>query len=507
MRRSFWLFALLAAVGAMPGAEAQQPTMQTVGVELRGDTMVYRTVRVPDRRHGGLRGRAWAGYSHTPWTAEQKLFALSKFWMEVRRNFAYMDRFGVERWDSLYRAAILPAQQTRNDVEFYRLLEGLCAQLRNEQTFIRHSRNFPQTAVHFDDGWTLRLMDVGGHVLVSEVSRDKAAILPPGSEILTVDGRPVEAKLGEVMPRISASTDRVRRRMAVEEMLLDLVGTPHEVTFRRPDGAEACVRLVNARHAPEADSACVALPGRSWRELHEDFRVTWYPGDVACMKIGSFRPGRLFRAFHDAFPWIRDRARGLIIDLRWNERGSSRMAAEFLSHLTRDTVLYGAVWRTRVYDAALASWGSDATPADTVGNARVKLAYEHYNDAAFSDPVRSEYRFPRNREVLEVPTVILINDATGSAAECFLAIAASQPGMSTVGTATSGCAGTVAMYELLPGLQCGICTREVRFSDGKEFVGLGIAPDIEVEDTPADLLAGRDAALERALGLLGVPAE
>ena len=134
-------------------------------------------------------------------------------------------------------------------------------------------------------------------------------------------------------------------------------------------------------------------------------------------------------------------------------------------------MLRGAIWRTRIYDAALASWGSDATPADTIGNARVKVAYEHYN-------------------------------ATGSAAECFLAIAASQPHMSTVGTTTSGCAGTVARYELLPGLWCGICTREVRFSDGKEFVGRGIAPDVTVEASIDDLLAGRDAALERALELL-----
>lgn len=502
MKKFISCCAALTLLAGLPQAPAQQPAMQTVGVELRGDTMVYRSISLPGRH---LRGRAWAEYSHAPWTQEQKLFALSKFWMEVRRNFAYMDRFGVERWDSLCRAAILPVQQTRDDVEFYRLMQRLCAQLGNEQTFIRHSRNFPQTAVEFEDGWILRLTDVGGRVTVSEVSRDKAGLVPPGSEVRAVDGRPVEARLAGVMERVAASTDRVRRRLAVEELLLDLVGTPHEVLFRRPDGTQTTVRLVNRRHEPGADSTTMALPGHGWRELHEDFRLTWYPGDVACLKIGSFRPGRVFRAFHDAFPEVRARARGLVIDLRWNERGSSHMAAEFLSHLTRDTVLRGTVWRTRIYDAALASWGADATPADTVGNARVKAAYEHYNDAAFSEPECSEYRFPRSREILEVPTVILINDATGSAAECFLAIAASQPHMSTVGTPTSGCAGTVARYELLPGLYCGICTREVRLADGREFVGRGIAPDVVVEDTVEGLLSGHDAALERALELLGEP--
>lgn len=504
MRIGSWWFALLAAVGAMPGVWAQEPAMQTVGIELKGDTMVYRTIAVQGRRFPGSRGRAWSGYTHTPWSPEQKLFALSKFWMETRRNYAYMDRFGVQRWDSLYRSLIVPVQQTRNDVEFYRLLEGLCATLHNEQTFISHSRNFPQTSVHFEEGWTLRLMDVGGHVVVSEVSSDKAAILPPGSELLSVDGRPVEAKLGEVMSRVSASTDRVRRRLAVEKLLLDLLGTPHEVLFRRPDGTEGSVRLVNGRHEEGQDPHCLALPGRSWDELHEDFRLTWYPGDVACLKIGSFRPGRLFKAFHNAFPEVRARARKLILDLRYNDRGSNYMAAELLSHLTRDTVLYGPVSRTRIYDAGLSSWGAGALPEDTVRNARVRTAYQHYNDEAFSEPERSEYRFPQNRdETLVVPTVILVNDATGGAAESFLAIAASQPHMSTVGTSTSGCAGTVAYYELLPGLRCGICTREVRLSDGKVFVGRGIAPDVVVEDTMQDLLSGRDAALEKALNLLG----
>ena len=495
-------FALLALLGIVPDAPAQQPSMQTVGIELKGDTMVYRTVSVPEARRG-RRGRAWSEYAHVPWTPEQKVFALSKFWMEVKRNYAYLDRFGVQRWDSLYRALILPVQQTRNDVEFYRMMQRFCARLQNEQTFILHSRDFPQTAVHFEEGWMLRLTDVGGRVTVSEVSRDKAELVPPGSEVLSVDGEPVEARLVGVMARVAASTDRVRRRMAVDELLLDLLGTPHEVCFRRPDGSDVTVRLVNGRHDPSQPVECVALPGRSWDELHEDFRLTWYPGDVACLKIGSFRPGRIFKAFHDAFPEVKARARRLIVDLRYNDRGSNYMAAEFLSHLTRDTVLHAGVRRTRIYDASLASWGAGAMPEDTVKNARVRVAYQHYNDEAFSEPERSEYRFPQNRdEVLEVPTVILVNDATGAAAETFLAIAASQPHMTTVGTPTSGCAGTIALYELLPGLRCGICTREVRFPDGKEFVGRGIAPDIVVEDTFADFLSGRDAALEKALDLL-----
>lgn len=495
--------AMVAAFGTWPEVVAQEPAVQTVGVELKGDTMVYRHVSVPVGRHfGGPRGRAWASYQHAPWTSEQKLFALSKFWMETKRNYAYMDRFGAGRWDSLYLSLIGPTMQTRNDDEFFRLMQRFCAQLQNEQTFIRQSRDFPQTAVHFEDGWTLRLIDVGGRVTVSEVSGDKAELVPPGSEVTAVDGQRVEARLEEVMSRVSASTERVRRRIAVEELLLDLVGTPHEVQFVRPDGTQTSVRLVN--RLPDSTLLCenVSLPGRSWAEQREDFRLEWLPGDVAYLKIATFRPGRVFKAFHDAFPEVQARAKKLIVDLRFNERGSDYMAAEFLSHLTRDTVLYGGIWRTRTYDAAQSSWGAGATPGDTVNHARVRRAYEYYNDEAFSAPEPSVYRFNPNREVLVVPTAILVDDATSGAAEIFVAIAASQPHMTTVGSTTSGSAGSVAMYELLPGLSCGICTREVRLPDGKEFVGRGIVPDVVVEEALDDLMAGRDAVREKALELL-----
>ena len=491
MRKNFWLFALLAAVGAMPGAVAQQPTMQTVGVELKGDTLVYRTTSVPTRRGSGARTCSWS--------TDEKLFALSKLWMEVRRNSAYLDRFGARRWDSLYRATIAPVMQSRDDPEFCRLLGDLCAQLPGNQVFIIPRRNAPLTSIGYEGGWQLRLMDVGGHVVVCEVSADKASILPPGSEILSVNGQPV----GEAMSRV---LDRMPRRHALKWLLYGPIGTPHEVEFRRPDGTRGSVQLVNPRYGsePEMDTPVAALPGRSWKDLHEDFRLTWYPGDVACLKIGSFEPGQLFKAFHDALPEIRARARKLILDLRFNSRGSDYMAAELISHLTRDTVLYGPLLRNRIYDAALASWGAWAEPGDTVRNSHVRFAYQLYNDEAFSEPKREAYRFPQNRgETLVVPTVILVNNATGEAAETFLVFAASQPHMSTVGTTTSGDVGRRIRYSLLPGLPCYICVREVRLPDGSELAGRGIAPDIEVGESLDDLLSGRDPMLEKALQILG----
>ena len=220
------------------------------------------------------------------------------------------------------------------------------------------------------------------------------------------------------------------------------------------------------------------------------------------MKLGSFRPGSAIKAFHDAFPEIQGRARQLILDLRGNGGGRNRVAAHIMAHFTRDTLLCEGTWRTRTYHAAYASWGAQAEAKDTVANPPVRAGFENYRGLALSEPRPHEFRYAPDRESLVVPTVILTDAGTCSSVENFLIMADSQPHMTRIGSATSGCTASPVVYELIPGMHCGICTREVRFPDGREYVGTGIAPDIEVVPTLADWLEGRDPVLERALEYL-----
>ena len=47
-----------------------------------------------------------------------------------------------------------------------------------------------------------------------------------------------------------------------------------------------------------------------------------------------------------------------------------------------------------------------------------------------------------------------------------------------------------------------ICTKDDRYSDGKEFVGIGIQPDVLIHPTVKDFHAGRDTVLEAAIAEL-----
>ena len=43
------------------------------------------------------------------------------------------------------------------------------------------------------------------------------------------------------------------------------------------------------------------------------------------------------------------------------------------------------------------------------------------------------------------------------------------------------------------------------FPDGSQFEGVGIAPDVPVELTPDDLLAGRDPVLKKGVEIAQLP--
>ena len=70
-----------------------------------------------------------------------------------------------------------------------------------------------------------------------------------------------------------------------------------------------------------------------------------------------------------------------------------------------------------------------------------------------------------------------------------------------VGETTQGSSGNPYRASLGYGMAVSIGAVRYRFPDGTPFEGVGIAPDVVVERRISDLVAGRDAILERAQAL------
>ncbi|WP_315818881.1 S41 family peptidase [Paraflavitalea speifideaquila] len=86
-----------------------------------------------------------------------------------------------------------------------------------------------------------------------------------------------------------------------------------------------------------------------------------------------------------------------------------------------------------------------------------------------------------------MPLVVLIGNNTASAAEDFLIALDDLKGRATViGERTYGSTGQPLMFDLPGGGSARVCTKRDTYSDGREFVGYGVKPDIEVKRTVED---------------------
>jgi hypothetical protein len=108
------------------------------------------------------------------------------------------------------------------------------------------------------------------------------------------------------------------------------------------------------------------------------------------------------------------------------------------------------------------------------------------------------------------PVVVLINGSTFSAGELCTEIMKQLPNVTAVGDTTGGgSAGSQdnppnakGEYYLPSGKMIYIGTIDLRRYDGLPWEWLGIAPDVRIEQTKADIKQGRDKQLECAIELL-----
>ncbi|MEO6977439.1 MAG: S41 family peptidase, partial [Mucilaginibacter sp.] len=109
---------------------------------------------------------------------------------------------------------------------------------------------------------------------------------------------------------------------------------------------------------------------------------------------------------------------------------------------------------------------------------------------------------PDGKQYYSKPVVLLVSARTFSAAEDFtVAFNYLQRGK-LIGQTTGGSTGQPISFDLPGGGSARVCGKHDTYPDGKEFIGVGIIPDITIKKTVKDLWAGTDAVLEKALSVL-----
>lgn len=424
----------------------------------------------------------------------EKVFGLSKFWQEVNYNFIYLDKIDRAKWDSTYKALITIVQKTENDYQYYRELQKFCALLKDGHTDIYLPQSIRLYRETFGD-YRIGIGNFDGRVIITETTLSKKDEIPIGSEIIKVNGKPTERYVNEnVAPYIASSTEHELKDRSFAALLQGLEGETYQVEIKKPNGQIISLSLTHKQLDPK-EKIFPAPDGNS------AFEFKWEDNQIAFLSLNTFNSPQVIESFMAKLPELY-KAKGLIIDLRKNRGGNSALATSIFRYLTDDKILNDVRRKSRQHIPAFKSWGRSLNPNDTVNNELAKKCFLSSRDKYLYE---FDYHPDSNKldaKRIVVPTVILIGHKTFSSAENFLVLADNQKHMIKVGEKTAGSTGNPLFFELPGGGAAMICTLQNTYPDGREFVGYGIKPDLEIKTTINDFLNHKDPVLDRALEYL-----
>ncbi len=412
-------------------------------------------------------------------TNEEKVYGLSKFWQEVNYSFIYYNDIDQAEWDDLYKKYVTEVQKTKNDYEYYRLLQKFCAYLKDGHTNVWFPKEIQENVFNTNFGeYRILLNSVEGKAIITRVNKSKKNEIPLGTEVLSVNGIVTESYLSKyVIPYISSSTDYMRQVLAVQYMLQGYKGTEFHLKLKFPDGTIKNMTFVHSK--TEEKELYPPL------ESSELLTIKWYD-DIAYVGLNSFSNWEISSEFVEKIPELKQ-AKALVLDLRKNGGGTSNIGKVILHHLTKDTIFYGPKSQSRQYIPTLKAWNKA----------------QYYYDF----PYKPDSLGSGDKKILEttrivVPTAILIGHGTASAAEDFLIYTDNQEHMIKIGEPTFGSTGQPLMFSLPNGGLARVCTKKDTYPDGRVFVGVGIQPDIEVSKKLVDYIENKDPVLDRAIEYL-----
>jgi C-terminal processing protease CtpA/Prc len=396
-----------------------------------------------------------------------KVAGLSLLWAEVKQNFVYFDRVPGLDWDSVYLAALPRVRSARNLVEYYRILQQICALLQDGHTEVDYPKSVRDSLL-FRPAIDTRL--VGQTVLVTGVHAAELASLgiAPGLEITSVDGTPVHDYVrASVAPYQSGSTVQDRNVRAYEFRLLSgSCSRPVTVGFRSATGETFTRKL--QRTFSEEDLLWTRTP------VESDTLVS----NIGYLDLTTFFDEYMTRQVAQRIAQLKG-TDALVIDMRENGGGFTDIAMQVLS-LFMDSSFATHEWETPRY-----------TPYARFEHGM--LQWQRLPAGEWPGSAAAAYR---------KPIVLLTSPRTYSAAEHFL-VSFRQAGRGTIiGEITGGSTGHALDLSLPGGGAVFINTTRDYYPDGRKFNGIGVVADVEVEPTVDDIRKGRDVVLATAIDYL-----
>lgn len=422
---------------------------------------------------------------------EDKVYALRLLWSEIKYNFVNLDRLDFDV-DSLYRETMRRVVVTENDEAYYRELDQFLATFNDGHTQMcaipdsdRRNVDYPQ--------YGTRLFGDKFYFITYRLNSDTDPRLL-GAEVIEIEGVPaMEYAEKNVMPGITASTDKYRRNLSGLYLLNGAVGTYIKGKALRPDGEIIEFNVIRDGEKTRTPEEQYWMPESKGKKSRGAIQCDWVD-DIAVLTINRFRPEEMSGKIDSVMTLIKSRQpAGLIIDLRGNGGGSTDVAIRLQTHLTNlDSMrMFGSQTR------------------NNLGYGRAQGNYRKEYEDYFK--YRSYETFPaeviardKGVEPVQCPVVVLIGPYSFSACEDFLVNIYEMPDRPLlIGEETAGSTGAPLVIQLPHEAVARICTLRILYPYSLEpFVNKGVQPDIKIEPTLEDYFSGTDPVMAKALDVL-----
>jgi len=393
-------------------------------------------------------------------------------WAEARYNGAYWSSLRAD-WDSAFAATVTYAAgrgeggRGPSDVQFLRQLRRWVALLGDGQADVLPPPGVGARVAR--PPLALRSIERRPFI-VDYAANDEMRVARPErlAEILAVQGIPANEWIRDsILPEIPGATTRSRWERAVARMLEGERGTALQLQLQLPGGGQRGASVTRS----------VALTSRWPIDLPPLEADTLADGAI-WVRVYSLTSPDVVRRFDRALgdtPHLT----GIVLDLR-ETAGTGDGRENGFAILARliDRPVVASLRRAPLYRPA-----SPGAP----DSSRVWVTMP-------ADTIQPRH----DRVTFTGPVALLASARTGGTAEELLAAFRNGARGPIVGEASAGSTGQTALLPLAKGWRLRVTVTRDAVLDGAEVAPAGIAPELPVTVRVEDVLAGRDAALERA---------
>ena len=432
-------------------------------------------------------------------STEDKILGLSIIWKEVSYNFAYFERLPDLKWDEEYGKYISKILNTKSDLEYYLVLQDFLNLLKERHTkiiipdYLKREYYSSIKKQWFMFEW------INDDVFVTHTRKSIENYLPLGSKILEINGVKTEMFFNEILKNKGNSTFKhTRKRVLKNELMYEFENYPKHIKYITPNGNEKSLRFDTV--VVENDEWIGITEYDMKREMNHFPSFSWTEDSIAFLDMAGDMNDDLLLFFDSIYPAI-TKAKGLIVDVRYSQGGSS-VGDYIISHFTElDTIKQ--FYYTRTNNAYYRAFGaySDSTLISFIGgNIRYNQFADFHKNRSFVIDTSIYINTVLKTKRVNLPIVFLIDNFVGSATEDFL-ISLKTLGLGTfVGEPTAGSC-TQPLIVKLPGNGFAlIATQKTMLNENEVYTY--IQPDIEVKRTLEEILSGKDKIFEVGLEVL-----